>query len=391
MTYVDELISTGVDQLINVVFNKKKVKLEEVATELGLSESVIQEWVKILEDEGLVRMEYSFTTPYLVWAGQDFKEPEGLKDVKSERDQLADEVEGFINKVTGELKGVKSNKKKLDSLLKDISNFDSNVSKASKDLKSIRLNVTKNADSIKNLIKSVEDESKEFNEKYTNYENKLKEVSSSYKKDSTKIKSLVKEYETNKSELDKLVNNLNKEIDSLNKQMKELKKMSSDIDDKINTYKEFEGSFSQDFIDKFNTDFRKIGKEYKLVKESTSERLKEMNEALKSIESFTDNLDDLENKLSEENISKRYSEVSNLLDMFGGLEKEEEQISRKMEILLSQLKSLKIEVSPLTNEKAAKIVRDSKGKIKSTKREYTAVEQKKKELMDLVKKIKEDK
>lgn len=391
MTYVDELISTGVDQLINVVFNKKKVKLEDVATELGLSEKVIQEWVKILEDEGLIRMEYSFTTPYLVWAGQDFKEPEGLKDVKSERDLLADEVEGFVNKVSGELKGVKENKKKLKSLLDDISKFDSNVSKASKDLTSIRNTVTDNADSIKNLINLIEGESKEFDKKYTSYKEKLNEASSSYKKDSSKITTLIKDYETNKSELDKIIVKLNKELDVLNKRIKELDKMSKTMDDKINTYKEFEGSFNKEFIDKFNTDFKKIGEEYKLVKEGTNERLKEMKVALKSIETFTNTLDDLENKLNEENISKRYSEVSNLLDMFSGLEKEEEQINRKMEILLSQLKGLKIEVSPLTNQKAAKMVRDSKGKIKSTKREYTAVEQKRKELMDLVKKIKEDK
>jgi chromosome segregation ATPase len=391
VTYVDELISTGVDQLINVVFNKKRVKLEDVANELGISQNVIQEWVKILEDEGLVKMEYSFTTPYLVWAGQDFKEPENLKTVKSDRDVLADEVEGFINKITGELKGVKENKKKLKSLLDQISTFDTNVSKASTNLNSIKKNVTESSESIKKLIKSVEDESNEFDEKYTNYKEKLSSVSGSFKQDSSKIKDLIKNYEIHKSKLDGILTSLNSQLENLTERIEELNEMSSDIDDKLNTYRELESNFNDKFIDNFNTDFKKIGKEYKLVKEGITERLKEMKDALKSVESFTKEVDGLEEKLNDDVITKRYSEVNNLLEMLTGLEKEEEQINKKMNVLLSQLKSLKIEVSPLTNEKAAKIVRDSKGKIKTIKREYTAVEQKKKELMDLVKKIKDEK
>lgn len=391
MTYVDELISTGVDQLINVVFNKKRVKLEDVANELGISQSVIQEWVKILEDQGLIRMEFSFTTPYLVWAGQDFKEPENIKHVKSDRDSLADEVEGFVNKITGELKSVKENKKKLKGVLDEISKFDSNVTKASKDLSSIRKNVSTNAESIRTLIDLVDKESKEFDEKYKSYKEKLSYSSTSFKDDSSKVTELIKGYEINKSKIDGLLLNLNKQHEELTSHITELTKMSNLIEDKIRTYKDFDGTFNEEFIKKFNSDFNKIGKEYELVKTGTNERLEEMKVALKSIEDFTLTIDDLELKLSDDTVSKRYSEVSNLLDMLNGIEKEEEQINKKMDVLLSQLKSLKIEISPLTNDKAAKIVRDGKNKIKSTKREYTAVEQKKKELLDLVKKIKDDK
>lgn len=391
MTYVDELISTGVDQLINVVFNKKRVKLEDVANELGISQNVILEWVKILEDEGLIKVEYSFTTPFLVWAGQDFKEPENIKDVKSERNNLMDEVEGLINKVTGELKSVKENKKKLKTLMDQISTFDVNVSKASTNLSSIRKNVTENSDSIRKLIDSVEEESKEFDSKYTSYKEKLNSVSGSFKDDSSKVKDLIKNYEIHKSKLDGILLSLNSQLDNLNERINELNEMSSSIDEKVKSYKELESSFNDEFIEDFNTDFNKIGKEYNVIKEGINERLNEMKDALESIESFTSTIDELEGKLNEDVITKRYTEVNNLFEMLNGLENDEEQINKKMNTLLSQLKSLKIEVSPLTNEKAAKVVRESKSKIKTTKREYTAVEQKKKELLDLVKKIKEDK
>lgn len=391
MTYVDELISTGVDQLINVVFNKKKVKLDDVATELGLSQNVILEWVKILEDEGLIRVEYSFTTPYLIWAGQEFREPEGIKDVKSEKDSLTNEVEGFVNKITGEIKNVKENKKKLKTLLDQISAFDTNVSKVSSNLTSIRKSITDNSDSIQKLISSVEEESIEFDNKYGNYKTKLESVSGSFKGDSKKVTDLIKNYEMYKSKLDGILLSLNSQVENLNERITELNGISSTIDEKIKNYKEVEDSFNENFIENFKTDFNRVGKEYKIVKEGLNERLEEMKEALKSIESFTSTLDELEGKLNEDIISKRYSEVRNLFDMLSGLEIEEEQINKKMNVLLAQLKNLKIEVSPLTSDKASKIVRDTKNKIKSTKREYTAVEQKKKELLDLVKKIKEDK
>jgi len=391
VTYVDELISTGVDQLINVVFNKKKVKLDDVATELGISQNVILEWVKILEDEGLIRVEYSFTTPYLIWAGQEFREPEGIKDVKNEKDSLTDEVEGFVNKITGEIKNVKENKKKLKTLLDQISAFDTNVSKVSSNLSSIRKSIIDNSDSIQKLITSVEEESKEFDKKYEDYRKKLDSASGSFKGDSTKVNELIKNYEMHKSKLDGVLLSLNSQLNSLNERISELNEMSSKIDEKLKNYKEIESSFNEGFVENFKSDFNRVGKEYKIVKEGLNERLEEMKEALKSIESFTTTLDDLEGKLNEDVISKRYSEVRNLFDMLSGLETEEEQINKKMNVLLAQLKSLKIEVSPLSSEKASKIVRDTKSKIKSTKREYTAVEQKKKELLDLVKKIKEDK
>lgn len=391
MAYVDELISTGVDQLINVVFNKKRIKLEDVANELGISQNVILEWVKILEDEGLIKTEYFFTTPFLVWTGQDFKEPEGIKDVKSERDVLIDEIEGLINKVTGELKSVKDNKRKLKVLMNEISSFDVNVSKVSTNLNKIRKDVTKNSTSINELITKIDEDSKEFTTKHSEYKTKLKSISTSSKEDSTKIKSLIKNYESHKTKLDGVLLKLNNEVENLNERIGELNEISSDIDGKIETYKALETSFNSNIIEKFISDFNAVETEYDTIKKNINDRLTEMKDALSSIESFTLTIDELEEKLSEDTVTKRYSEINNLFDMLGGLEKEEEQIGKKMNALLTQLKNLKIEVSPLTNEKAAKIVRESKGKIKSTKREYTAVEQKKKELLDLVKQIKDDK
>ena len=63
-------ISTAVDSLVELVNNKKRIPLEEAAKELGLPEHIINEWAVFLEEEGILTIEYQFTTPFLVAKGK---------------------------------------------------------------------------------------------------------------------------------------------------------------------------------------------------------------------------------------------------------------------------------------------------------------------------------
>ncbi len=47
-----------IDDLLNLVKERKKIKLEEAAKELNLSESLIEEWAKILDEHGLIKIKY---------------------------------------------------------------------------------------------------------------------------------------------------------------------------------------------------------------------------------------------------------------------------------------------------------------------------------------------
>jgi hypothetical protein len=61
----EEVIRTGVDELLDLLANNSKLPLTEVAAQLKLDAEVIQTWVDFLVEENIVGIEYKFTTPYI--------------------------------------------------------------------------------------------------------------------------------------------------------------------------------------------------------------------------------------------------------------------------------------------------------------------------------------
>jgi hypothetical protein len=61
----EEVVKTGVDELLELLAHSAKIPLTEVAAKLKLDAGVIQAWVDFLVEEGIVGIEYRFTTPYI--------------------------------------------------------------------------------------------------------------------------------------------------------------------------------------------------------------------------------------------------------------------------------------------------------------------------------------
>jgi len=61
------LITTGVDALVRLVREKQRVELKTAAALLNIPEATIEEWSHILEEEGIVKIEYYLTKIYLAW------------------------------------------------------------------------------------------------------------------------------------------------------------------------------------------------------------------------------------------------------------------------------------------------------------------------------------
>lgn len=59
-------ITTAVDSLVELINNKKRISIEETAKELGLPETIINEWATFLEEEKVIKIEYQFTNAFLV-------------------------------------------------------------------------------------------------------------------------------------------------------------------------------------------------------------------------------------------------------------------------------------------------------------------------------------
>jgi hypothetical protein len=62
---VEEIVRTGVDELLDLLAHSAKTPLTEVAAKLKLDVGVVQAWVDFLVEEGIIGIEYRFTTPYI--------------------------------------------------------------------------------------------------------------------------------------------------------------------------------------------------------------------------------------------------------------------------------------------------------------------------------------
>jgi response regulator of citrate/malate metabolism len=56
---IKEKIETSIDNMLKLLEQKESISIEELAKELKVSEELIEEWAKILEEHQLVTIEYS--------------------------------------------------------------------------------------------------------------------------------------------------------------------------------------------------------------------------------------------------------------------------------------------------------------------------------------------
>ena len=115
------VIETGVDKLVNIVKERGRILLQDAAKELGVSATVIQEWVDFLEEEGIISVEYKLTKPYLVERKLTKKEVDAkAKEFAGKKEVFVRKAEvslSFLEKQAEELKRVKDEFDRLKSEL----------------------------------------------------------------------------------------------------------------------------------------------------------------------------------------------------------------------------------------------------------------------------------
>src|SRR3989338_4335793 len=127
-----QTITTGVDRLVQLVKEKKKISIDEAAKKLSVPKVLVEEWADFLEEKDIVGVEYKFAVAYLV-----YKEL-GRQELKQKTRALSDKKEGFerrINSVMDYLEhesgGIPKLKKEFEKLSRDI---DSKAKHAKKEL-----------------------------------------------------------------------------------------------------------------------------------------------------------------------------------------------------------------------------------------------------------------
>ena len=80
----EEVVRTGVDELLELLKTTAKIPLAEAATKLNANIDIIQSWVDFLVEEGIVGIEYKFTTPF-IYLNKPVEDHDSKKpDVKDE-------------------------------------------------------------------------------------------------------------------------------------------------------------------------------------------------------------------------------------------------------------------------------------------------------------------
>ncbi len=104
MAEFDELlITTGVDALVRLVKEKERIELTEAAAVLNIPESTIEEWGGVLEEEGIIRIEYRLTKIFLVWVAPTEQELVAEKqEFYKKRGAAQEEIAELKNEVQGE-------------------------------------------------------------------------------------------------------------------------------------------------------------------------------------------------------------------------------------------------------------------------------------------------
>jgi DNA repair ATPase RecN len=96
----DVVLSTGVDSLMKLVRDRGRIELRDAAVELGISQGVLEEWAKVLEKEGIIKIEYLFTKVYLTSQGMEKAESQKrAKDIVDMQVTMSREVETQVKRL----------------------------------------------------------------------------------------------------------------------------------------------------------------------------------------------------------------------------------------------------------------------------------------------------
>jgi len=131
MALDDLLISTGVDGLIRFVKERGRVEIGIAAKELKIPARTAEDWAHVLEEEGIITVEYKLTKVYLVW------HTPAVKEVEQKREKLEEKATSARDEIDELMARVEEGGKSLSAMQEDIANLTTRPMSAS-DVESLK-------------------------------------------------------------------------------------------------------------------------------------------------------------------------------------------------------------------------------------------------------------
>lgn len=346
-------IETGVDKLVSLVKEKKKVTVSEAAKLLGVSKIVLQEWADFLQEEKVIDIDYKLTSTWLL---EKKLTEEDISKKKNEFDALK---EGFVRKLESSIQSINHETDNIKELKVD---FDKIKKEIGSELEKVQDEV-KELESYENLKKNID---QEIINQQAQFRNSIRLAHQQLLEEDKKYQALVQSIETEKANMkkeEKDLDFLRSKEDMLNSKINEIKIIIDDTHKRIDDHN-IKIQYTKDHIKTLDNSASKI-EEFIVKKRKTLEPL------LRQSKEQEDKIDEAQKKLLakvEQNkilIDKTSNEGKQKIEKF----QEFFEKKAKLEMLLLKIEEDKMHLqSELTNLiKKAKMFNISSSKIETEK------------------------
>ncbi len=334
----DELISTGIDEFIKLVRQRKKVELSEAASVLGISRSRADEWAELLEREGMVTLEYMFTKTYIAW-----------------KEKVAGEMAESVGKVekarvrTGQ--AIETLEKKLESGSQDLDKMSAMYERLNSQL-------VPGIDRARESLRQLETYRSKIESINETYNRELSALRSKFSGFMGELDSIDHSFETLRdamnsqdvADIKKALAKLAEVEESLGSQLEYLSEKEKDYRERTEANKKKFGDVSDmsgylDDITKKITELEGLKTNFELLKKANVIDVSKMDATLRDYNRFLKQLDK-----NREQVSTMSSELSTLVTGVNSLKEQLESLgdSRKgIEPLVKQLESLIVTVKDM--------------------------------------------
>jgi chromosome segregation ATPase len=363
-------IETGVDKLVDLISQKKRVSINDAANELGVSIPVIQEWADFLEDEGLITIEYKLSRTYLCERKLSKGEVEKkAKEYSSKKDAFTRKVETALKSLERESEGLERIKEEF-AKLKDA--IGSDIDQVREELQEL-----KHYEELKrNIDKDILQQRLDYQQMIENIHRQIgeqKKKHDAFIEDIHLEKSKIEESRVEISYLEKREDNLQKRLDALKEILKSLdgkmddqrKNMKTSLD-KINYYIKESDKLQKDLSFRMKTELEPV---MAAAKEKEEKILSIQDSILKKIMDKKSKIEKYKNESMEaaDKFKAFFDKKAKTQELIATLEKDKVELEKDLQALITKATSFQLATQN----------NDVKGYVKDLHKSFDELEHKK--------------
>lgn len=334
------LIQTGIDKLISIVKEQGRISVPRAAREIGVSQSVIEGWIKFLEDEDLINIEYKLTVPYIVYKELSKKELlTKAREFKSKKDSFISKASvslSFLEKEGEKLKGAKG---QFDRLKKELGMEIDKVRDELKELERYDKMKSELDQKMMEQKKGMEESLKEYDLKVNAEQKKYSEIIGNIDKEE---KRLVEE-EKDALALEDQEKQLFTKLDSIKDVIKDIESKIKGKEDKA---KKFRGEIAdlKEFADKIKKDVESKKKDLLPVVEESRRKAKDIEKMqdliFEKISKQKRNLKDT--REVTDRFNQFFTQNLKVEDLLTRINKDRDELEKKLKEVISKAQAFRL-------------------------------------------------